>query len=398
MTIEEQVTVSEYWQDRIESRLKQYWHNLLAKEAGIKNRTTQECIVNWLLAENYNKLTRYNCDLLIYSETELCQIHCQTISYRYNILQKRYLGVSPQQAYRNLIDRLSSIVVVRRKLEIWLETYREYSSISEILQEVIQAMLEKDRYLQKQNNYIAKSTVNSNLANSLLLATLEEYCLRPIRDRPLLFYRVINFMVERKRGGITQIPKNKRLRLVSPQKNTDPAVNLLDERAIIEYQENKKWQERQTIRIEVIKEFEQYLTHKLGVTAAKWLQLYLQGHSQETTAKILNLPIEKVYRLREKINYHALKVFAIKEKPELIAQWLEISLREHNLGLTAREWHKYWHNLTPTQKDLINYLKEGNTLKGLCQNYNWKMTRVTTEWSKIYFAAQRLRNNLIKYN
>lgn len=378
---------------RLESRLNRDCNSLLAQDKRITNQADRESIVSWLLAEYFNKLEGQTSDILIYSEEELCQIYSKTLSYRYDILQKRYLGVGTQKGYHNLIDRLSYIMVVCQKLPIPRESDREFRSVLELLQEVIQEMLEKDRYIQKQNRFIARCTRNYNLVNSLFLATLEEYCLRPIRERPLLFYRVINFLDKRKRGGITHIPKNKRLRSIGSQKNGDSAFNILDNQAILEYKQNKKWHEQQQLRSQVIQEFEQYLTKKLGSTAAKWFKLYLQGYPQETTAKILNLPIGKVYRLREKITYHALKVFAIKEKPELIAEWLEISLQEHNLGLTARQWHKYWQNLTPIQQDLINYLKQGNTLKGICQNYNLKITQVTLEWSKIYLAAQQLRNS-----
>jgi DNA-binding transcriptional regulator LsrR (DeoR family) len=56
--------------------------------------------------------------------------------------------------------------------------------------------------------------------------------------------------------------------------------------------------------------------------AASWLQLYLQGITQEAIAEKLNIPIKQVYRLREKVSYHALKVFSAKHNPELVAEWL----------------------------------------------------------------------------
>ncbi|BAS56702.1 hypothetical protein NIES2135_39820 [Leptolyngbya boryana NIES-2135] len=37
---------------------------------------------------------------------------------------------------------------------------------------------------------------------------------------------------------------------------------------------------------------------------------------------MLDMPIKQVYRLREKVNYHAVRVFAQKSQPELVTEWL----------------------------------------------------------------------------
>lgn len=65
-----------------------------------------------------------------------------------------------------------------------------------------------------------------------------------------------------------------------------------------------------------------YLEEKVDPLAAKWLELYLQGITQEGISQQLGIPIKQVYRLREKVSYHALKVFSAKKNPELVAQWL----------------------------------------------------------------------------
>jgi hypothetical protein len=69
------------------------------------------------------------------------------------------------------------------------------------------------------------------------------------------------------------------------------------------------------------------LTEHLGQEAGQWLDLYLLGKTPESIAIGLKMDIKQVYRLREKINYHTLKVFAIDAEPELVAQWLQISLQ-----------------------------------------------------------------------
>jgi DNA-binding NarL/FixJ family response regulator len=98
-----------------------------------------------------------------------------------------------------------------------------------------------------------------------------------------------------------------------------------------------------------------------------------------------------VYRLREKISYHAIRVFSIKEKQELVANWLETSLQEHSLGLTPVQWQNYLESLTPEQRQLLEQLKAGKTPEAIAKDLNWKVNQVMGEWSKLYLAAQALR-------
>lgn len=368
--------------------LNRYWHNLLLKENKIASRWDRESVISWLLGE----------DFCLWEQLESRQraIASAAIKYRYAILQQRYLQVYPARAYRNLIERLGSILIVRHKLQTWIDLSREKQRlVSEVIEEVIQEMLFGDRYLQQQIDAIARQTKNSYLANSLMLATIEEYCLRPIRGRPLLLYRAINLMRTEKRGGITQVPKNLHLCLINPlieANNSDRCTNLLDNRATLDYTYKKNLKEQQRLRIEISEKFEQYLAVKVSIIAAKWLKLYLQGYEQKAIAKALNLPIKKVYRLREKITYHAIEIFAVKENPELVAQWLEI-FPESNFGLSSQQWHNYWHALSPRQKQIVKYLKCGSTLQAIWQKSDCKINKIPKEWSKIYLSAHQLRNS-----
>jgi DNA-binding CsgD family transcriptional regulator len=171
-------------------------------------------------------------------------------------------------------------------------------------------------------------------------------------------------------------------------------VSLLDSQATADYQDTQAFEEQQTLRMSVRQEFENYLreTENLGPVAAQWLRLYLQGQSQEAIASALNLPVKQVYRLREKISYHAIRVFSIKAKPELVTSWLETSLREHSLGLTPVQWQEYWETLTPEQQQLIDKLKSGKTVDAIAKDLNLKTNQVVGEWSKLYLAAQALRS------
>ena len=389
-----QVLKNSNYQMKVAVELEECWRSRLSQDYSKTKQKDRESIINWLLGEDRSLLEQLTAQELTIAK--------QAMNYRYRILTKRYLKVSPTQAYRNLIDRLASPIVLRQKLRSWIEMSRERQrSIAEVLQEVIQEMLNSDRHIQGQIAWIAQCTQNLSLRNNLLLASIEEYCLRPIRNQPLLLYRLINFMRRQARGGMTQVPKEENLRLISEEMIADERdlpVSLLDTKALSEYKASQNWQEQQTLRINVQQEFERYLAENVSPLAVNWLKLYLQGHSPEEIAKILNLPIKKIYRLREKVSYHALRVFAVKKQPELVAQWLEISLHEHNLGLTPKQWKIYWQSLTPIQRQLITNLKGGEPPQDICQKLNWKMNQVMGEWRTIYSAAQELRTASISYN
>ena len=95
-------------------------------------------------------------------------------------------------------------------------------------------------------------------------------------------------------------------------------------RGITSYHEaNQAHEEQQEARTAVVENLALYLTDKVGSDAVRWLQLYLQGKTQEAIALDMNLPIKQIYRLREKVGYHAIKVFAAKRSPELVAEWLK---------------------------------------------------------------------------
>jgi DNA-binding NarL/FixJ family response regulator len=193
---------------------------------------------------------------------------------------------------------------------------------------------------------------------------------------------------------MTHVPEGDLVRVVSDevsQEEMDAPISLLDNQAVIDYQDTQVWEEQQMLRMAVRQEFEAYLSENLGLEAVQWLRLYLQGRSQEAIAKALNKPVKEVYRLREKISYHAIRVFSIKEKQELVANWLETSLQEHRLGLTPYQWQKYLEGLTPEQRQLLDKLKAGKTIEAISKDLNLKINQVMGEWSKLYLAAQALR-------
>ena len=114
--------------------------------------------------------------------------------------------------------------------------------------------------------------------------------------------------------------------------------------------------------------------------------------TQEAIARALNKPVKDVYRLREKISYHAIRVFALKIQPELVASWLETSLSEHDLGLTPHQWQHYWEKLTPVQQQILEMGKAGKSFDAIANTLKMKSNQVMGEWSKLYLAALDLRS------
>jgi hypothetical protein len=367
---------------------REEWRSRIQTESPQLSSTDRESVVAWLVGENEARFVD-----LPPAQVTIAQ---QAMDYRYRILQQRYLGVSQESAYRQLIQRLSSLFLIRSKIKTWVALSRDRRrTVMDVLQEVIQEMMQSDTYIRQQVAWIAKCTPNPRVRNALMLASLEEYCLRPIRNQPLLVFRFVNYLRRSQRGGMTHVPTGELIRLVSDEIAPDDAenpVNLLDGQAVMQHQETQAFEEQQTMRASVIQEFQDYLAEQVEPVAAQWLQLHLQGESQEAIAQALNLPIKQVYRLREKISYHAIRVFGFKHKPELVAGWLGTSLQDHSLGLTPEMWQKYWATLNTFQQQLLDGLKAGQTMDAIAKQHNLKTNQVMGEWSKLYLAAQELRS------
>jgi hypothetical protein len=235
------------------------------------------------------------------------------MAYRYRILKNRYLGQAPERAYRSLLTRLGSQVVLQNKIRTLVALSRDRRRQTvEVLQEFLQDLLQRDCYLQQQMAAIAKSTDDVCLRHALLFTAIEEYCLRPVRNQPLVLYRMINYMRRLSPGGVTQVPKSGEIRIVFaqiPTEDSDRSFNLLDAQAIGQYREQEEAADQQSEREEVKQQLSKYLEQKLGSVAVKWLNLYLQGQSQQAIAQQLNLTTKDVYRLREKVCYHATRLF-----------------------------------------------------------------------------------------
>lgn len=369
--------------------MAQKWHSRLELDYPESSPNMRESVVRWLLGPNPERFDTLERDKLAIAE--------QAQNFLYRILQQRYWGVNPDRAYRNLLQRLASSTILRQKIKTWVSLSRDrQQTVIEVLQEALQEMLQSDRHLQGQITWISQCTDDPRLANTLLLANLEEYCLRPIRNQPLIIYRFVNYLRRIGRGGMTQVPTNEWIRLVSEEfsiEDSDDTISLLDNQALAEYNEHQDWEAQQILRQEVQEEFANYLKNEVDPLAATWLRLYLQGNSQESISQKLNIPVKQLYRIREKVNYHALRVFAVKQAPELVGNWLETSLKEHSLGLTPTQWETFWQKLNPIQQKIVEKLKGGNTLEAIALEMKIKPSQILGEWTKIYKMAQDIRNS-----
>lgn len=372
------------------TEISQAWRLRLTQECPTQSDTAKNSIICWLIGEDTNRYQTYNS-----LQLSLAQ---QAMEYRFRILKQRYLGVSPQQAYRTLTMRLCSLVLLRNKIRALVALGGDRRrAIVDVLQEIIQDLLQRDRYLQQQTAWITTCTDEMRLRTALLLATVEEYCLRPIRNRPLIVHRFVNFLRRTQMGGVTQVPERKILKLLSEEllsDDSDRPWNAIDVQAVSQYQDGQTQAEQHAARYLVQWEFGNYLTNNLGETAAQWLELYLQGKSQEAIAQQLNLSIKEVYRLREKIVYHAVKVFGLKHQPELVNNWLGTSLEEHGFGLTPKQWQEFWEQLTPGQRQIVELRKSGKNLDAIAHTLHRKIGQINSEWQKLCLLAQAVRSGM----
>ena len=364
------------------------WETRIATECSGQNTTTQASILNWLLGEDRERLENL--------DAEHIKIVDRAMDYRLRILLQRYLGLPPERAYKNLMQRLGGLAILRDKIRAWLTLSNDRQrQVVDVLQEVIQELLQSDKYIQQQIAWIGQCTKNPRLRDTLLFASIEEYCLRPIRDRPLLAHRFVNYLRRSQKGGVTNVPQSDLVKIVSDEiiGDSDSTLSLLDKQAQENYHQQQQWEETQIVRDRVKDTLRSYLIENVSPEAGVWLELYLQGKTPESIAIVLKMDIKQVYRLREKINYHTLKVFAIKAESELVSQWLHISLQEHNLGLTPIQWDRFCNGLDSKQREIMMGLKAGTSVESIAKSLQIKTNQVMGEWSQIYLTAQELRTS-----
>ena len=364
-----------------------HWQQRIAAECSGQNATNQASILDWLLGKDRERLETL--------DTERLKTLDRGMDYRLWILTERYLGFTPHQAYQNLMHRLRSVTILREKIRSWLRLSNDCQrTVIDVLQETIQELLRGDKYIQQQIAQIGEYTRNRLLRDTLLFASIEEYCLRSIRNLPLIAYRFINYLRHSQTGGVINIPQGQIVKLISDDLfvgDSDSKLSLFDRQARDNYQQQQEWEATQVIRDRVKQTLRSYLVEKLGAKTGRWLDLYLQGKTPEAIAIALEMEVDRVYRLREKVIYHAIDVFAVKAEPELVSQWLHISVSEHNFGFTPKQWDKFDASLDANQRAILAELKAGTSIEAIAKLRQTTINRVICEWRKLYLAAQAIR-------
>ncbi len=362
------------------------WQVQLAADLPDQPASTHDAVSQWLVGEP----ERF--ELMSAAERKLA---LKAMDYRYRIFISRYWGLSPDRAYKRLLQKLGGLFLIRSKVRTWIALSRDRKrAVKDVLQEVIQEMLQSDRHMQQQTQWIGQCTTRGGLRNLLTLATIEEYCLRPIRNQPLLVYRFVNYLRRSQRGGMTQVPSAELIQLISEEIGTNEAdgtLSLLDFEALDRYEVQKDFEEQQAARRRVKREFSDYLDKELGEMAVQWLSLHLQGHTQDSISQQLGIKVREAYRLREKVSYHAIRIFTIKEQPDLVFSWLKTSLKHHNLGLTPTEWDSFFAALSDPQRNLLAAFKAGQSVKEISKASELTEKQVLSKWAEIYLKAQAAR-------
>lgn len=363
------------------------WLFRMQEDLPDQSYSERQSIVGWLLGESPERFATLK-------EADLA-IERQSMEYRYRVLQQRYLGVSPGHGYQRLIKRLSSLFLIRSKIKTWISLSRDRRrSVVDVIQEVIQEMMRSDRHLAQQLKWIATCTQSSRLRSLLMLASIEEYCLRSIRNQPLIIYRFVNYLRRNQQRGMTQVPMGELIHLVSAEiapGDSEDSLSLLDVEAWNHYQEEQTQLEQQNMRHQVKTSFINYLNHNLDETAARWLELHLNGLSQGQIAQSLDIPVQQVYRLREKIRYHAVRIFALREQPTMVTDWLKTSLQEYNFGLTPFQWDQFWQGLSPEEQAILEGYKTNQSSEVVALRLGFKTRQVQAKWVQLYLQAQGIR-------
>lgn len=370
------VSLQNQWLDRCQTDLQ---HLAIAPDCGV--------IVQWLLGKDPATKASLPAEAWLLYESG--------IDYRYRVL-KQYLAQPVSQRYGQLLRRLGRIITLRQQIKTWIALSRDRRrTVVDVLEEVVQDMLHRDRYLQEELAWLQHCTAQRPLQEAFLCTTLEEYCLRPIQNQPLISYRFVNLMRRYQRAGMTQAPTDHNLRLLSTELETNHSeylLNRLDDAAIAQHQSQADLWEQDLLRQAVLDQFRDYLKNNVkDPLILSWLELYLQGYSQEAIAAHLNIPIKKSYRLRDKVKYHAIHNFAIKTHPEVVAAWLQTHLQGDRLGLTPKQWEAFTQALTPEQLQTLVTLQGGTPQQHKGETLHCKSDSPLQKWSKIYLLAQQFR-------
>lgn len=171
--------------------LESFWHSRLLEDYPAYNLEKRSCIIRWLLGEELAQFDRLTSRQLAIAE--------QMMDYRYRILHERYLEVEPNQAYYNLVVRLSALMMLCHQIRAWIASSQQSKkTLANLIQAAIEEMLKSDLYIKGQIDWIGKFTRDRDLRDTLVLGCIEEYCLRPIRHQPAIADKIRYFLLSQR--------------------------------------------------------------------------------------------------------------------------------------------------------------------------------------------------------
>ena len=119
------------------------WQKQLAIDLPDQPTSTHQAIAQWLVGEPER--------LAAMSPAEV-KLARSAMDYRYRIFISGYWGLSPERSYKRLLQKLGGLFLIRSKVRTWIALSRDRKrAVKDVLQEVIQEMLQSDRYMQQQN-------------------------------------------------------------------------------------------------------------------------------------------------------------------------------------------------------------------------------------------------------
>jgi hypothetical protein len=171
----------------IKTKLEKDWHERLVQENSGLDSDKRQSIICWLLGEELKSFETLTPRQVAVAE--------RVMNYRYEMLRRRYLNVEPKQAYCNLLERLGYLCFSCCQVRSWVCASQERKKTAfTLLSAAIEDMLKSDRYLQSQVVWIASQTKDRGLQNGLLLSSIEEYCSRSLRNRPVIACKIIYYL------------------------------------------------------------------------------------------------------------------------------------------------------------------------------------------------------------
>jgi hypothetical protein len=133
------------------------WQERLAGDFPTASPATRESLVDWLLKGDFPP---------------------SAIADRYQIC-RCYWGLAPEEMYCQFVRRLLKILIKQQQVRISLANHPNSKQAAiDLVEATVEKLLAGDRFMQQQIYSIARCTQDASLRRALLLATVEEYCLR----------------------------------------------------------------------------------------------------------------------------------------------------------------------------------------------------------------------------